>query len=117
MLAGAPLPRFVAEEFHAYFRCSILARGFIRLSCDTCRRGTVVTFSCKRRGICPAYGTRRMNEAAAHLVAEILLSGPVRQRVLSFLITLRSLMVVHLEMLTPVPALMQHFGSAANLYS
>ena len=140
--AGAALPRFVEEEFAAYLACGILAHGFLRLTCDTCKRDTLVAFSCKRRGICPACGTRRMNEAAAYLVDEIIPRVPVRQWVLSFPIPLRSRFAVHPELLTPVLAvvqraiathliqqagsrradavtgavtLIQRFGSAANL--
>jgi hypothetical protein len=52
--AGAPLPRFVAEAFHAYLACGILVHGFIRLTCERCNHETLITFSCKRRGICPS---------------------------------------------------------------
>ena len=140
--AGADLPRFVTDEFHAYLACGILAHGFMRLTCDTCARDTLVAFSCKRRGICPSCGTRRMNEAAAYLVDDIIPHVPVRQWVLSFPMPLRSLFAVHPELLAPVLAvvqrvvtthliqqsgiqrtdagtgavtLIQRFGSAANL--
>lgn len=33
---GAPLPKYVMDEFDAYMRCGILAHGFIRLVCDCC---------------------------------------------------------------------------------
>ena len=136
------LPRFVKEEFEAYLECGILAHGFLRLSCDTCARDTLVAFSCKRRGICPSCGTRRMAETAADLVDNILPCVPVRQWVLSFPIPLRSLFAVYPELLTLVLrilhraihthllkqtgvkrddaasgaiTLIQRFGSAANL--
>ena len=65
---GAGLPQFVKDEFDAYLDCGILARGFIRLRCEGCARDIRVAFSCKRRGICPSCGTRRMAETAAYLV-------------------------------------------------
>jgi hypothetical protein len=99
---GASLPRFVQDEFDAYLDCGILAHGFLRLTCDTCARDTLVAFSCKRRGICPSCGTRRMAETAADLVDNILPRVPVRQWVLSFPIPLRSLFAVYPELLTPV---------------
>ena len=99
---GAGLPRFVKDEFDAYLECGILAHGFLRLTCDTCARDTLVAFSCKRRGICPSCGTRRMAETAAYLVDHILPRVPVRQWVLSFPIPLRSLFAVHPGLLTPV---------------
>jgi hypothetical protein len=74
---GTGLPPFVKDEFEAYLDCGILACGFLRLSCDTCARDTLVAFSCKRRGICPSCGTHRMAETAAYLVDHILPPLPV----------------------------------------
>ena len=99
---GVGLPQFVKDEFDAYLDCGILAHGFMRLTCEGCARDTLVAFSCKRRGICPSCGTRRMAETAADLVDNILPRAPVRQWVLSFPIPLRSLFAVHPELLTPV---------------
>ena len=139
---SAGLPQFVKDEFAAYLDCGILAHGFLRLTCDGCARDTLVAFSCKRRGICPSCGTRRMAETAAYVVDNILPRMPVRQWVLSFPIPLRGLFAVHPELLTPVLrfihraintqlikqtgvkrqeaatgaiTLIQRFGSAANL--
>ena len=136
------LPQFVKDEFAAYLECGILACGFLRLTCEGCARDTLVAFSCKRRGICPSCGTRRMAETAAYLVDHILPRVPVRQWVLSFPIPLRSLFAVYPALLTPVLrivhraihthlikqanvkrdeaasgaiTLIQRFGSAANL--
>ena len=99
-------------------------------------------FSCKRRGICPACGARRMAETAAHLVDQVIPQVPVRQWVLSFPIPLRFLLAAHPQLLSPVlqvinraistfltkqaglkcteaqtgaVTLIQRFGSAANL--
>ena len=139
---GTGLPQFIKDEFEAYLECGILAHGFLRLTCDTCARDTLVAFSCKRRGICPSCGTRRMAETAADLVDNILPHVPVRQWRLSFPIPLRSLFAIHLDLITPVlciihralnshlikqagierqhaatgaVTLIQRFGSAANL--
>ena len=136
------LPQFVTDEFAAYLDCGIFAHGFLRLTCDGCARDTLVAFSCKRRGICPSCGTRRMAETAADLVDNILPRVPVRLWVLSFPIPLRSLFAVHPALLTPLLrivhraintfliqqtnvepeqanpgaiTLIQRFGSAANL--
>ena len=83
----------------------------MRLRCDQCARETVVAFSCKRRGFCPSCGTRRMNEAAAWLVDQVIPRVPVRQWVLSFPIRLRSLFAVHPELLAPVLRIIQRPGS------
>jgi len=101
------LPRFVTAEFDAYLECRILVHGFMRLTCDTCARHALVAFSCKRRGFCPSCGTRRMHEAAAYLVDQIITRVPMRQWVLSFHILLRSLFAVHPELLAPVLAVIQ----------
>ena len=137
---GAGLPTIVTDEFDAFLACGIFAHGFLRLACDGCKEGKLVAFSCKRRGICPSCGTRRM--AAAHLIDHVIPKVPVRQCVLSFLIPLRSLFAVHPELLAPVlqiihrsiatflfkqtgikrdqaatgaVTLIQRFGSAANV--
>jgi len=86
---------FVTDEFDAFLACGILAHGFLRLRCNGCKEEKLVAFSCKRRGICPSCGTRRMAEAAAHLVDHVIPKVPVRQWVLSFPIPLRSLFAVH----------------------
>ena len=74
----------------------------MRFTCNGCARDTLVAFSCKRRGICPSCGTRRMAESAAYLVDNIIPRVPVRQWVLSFPIPPRSLFAVHPALLAPV---------------
>ncbi len=72
---GAGLPTFVTDEFDGFLACGILAHGLLRLSC----------------------GARRMHEAAAHLVDNVIPKVPVRQWVLSFPIPLRALLAAHPE--------------------
>jgi hypothetical protein len=62
---GGGLPRYVERELAAYLRCGILAHGFCRVRCQTCRNEIVVAFSCKSRGICPSCTARRMADTAA----------------------------------------------------
>ena len=59
---GTALPDFVKAEFEAFLECGILPHGFLRVRCDQCHHEKLVAFSCKRRGICPACGARRMGE-------------------------------------------------------
>ena len=99
---GAGLPTFVTDEFGAFLACGILAHGFLRLRCNGCKEEKLVAISCKRRGICPSCGTRRMAEAAAHLVDSVIPTVPVRQWVLSFPIPLRNLFAVYPDLLLPV---------------
>ncbi|MDP2242269.1 MAG: transposase zinc-binding domain-containing protein [Burkholderiales bacterium] len=85
------MPQFVKDEFDAFLECGILAHGFLRLRCTKYGHEKLVAFSCKRRGICPSCGARRMAETAAWLVEHVIPKVPVRQWVLSFPIPLRSL--------------------------
>src|SRR5256885_14093624 len=63
--------------------CGILANGFARVRCASCRAEMLVAFSCKGRGFCPSCTTRRMQGTATHLVDRVLPRVPVRQWVLS----------------------------------
>jgi ribosomal protein S27E len=71
-------PRYVEAEFEAYLKCGQLEEGFLRVRCESCHAEKLVAFSCKRRGFCPSCGGRRMAEAAALLVDEILPRVPIR---------------------------------------
>ena len=88
---GRTLPRFVRGEFEAYLKCGLLEHGFMRVRCTECHREKFVAFSCKRRGFCPSCGARRMVEAAALLVDDVLPAVPMRQWVLSVPYPLRYL--------------------------
>src|ERR1043166_4137055 len=76
-------PGFIEKEFRSFLDCGVLARGFLRIACNTCRLDRVVAFSCKSRGICPSCGGRRMADTAAHLVDHVIPDVRVRQWVLS----------------------------------
>jgi hypothetical protein len=64
--------------------CGVLAHGFARLACRTCRTKVLVPFSCKSRGVCPSCNARRAHDTAHHLVERVLLRAPYRQWTLSF---------------------------------
>lgn len=83
------LPAYVQREFYDYLRCGILAHGFLRLSCDTCKHELLLPFSCKRRGFCPSCAGRRMAQSAARLVERVIPWVPTRQWVVSVPIPLR----------------------------
>jgi len=78
------LPEYVKKEFYDYLGCGILANGFLRLQCESCKHERLLPFSCKGRGFCPSCGGRRMSELAAFLVDEVIAHVPIRQIVLSF---------------------------------
>ena len=83
------LPAYVQREFYDYLQCGILAHGFLRLGCDTCKKEMLLAFSCKRRGFCPSCAGRRMAQTAAHLVECVIPWVPTRQWVVSVPIPLR----------------------------
>ena len=77
--AATPCAASPGEEFEASLKCGRLEYGFLRVKCDACRHEKRVAFSCKRRGLCPSCGARRMSETAAHLVEHVLPEQPIRQ--------------------------------------
>jgi hypothetical protein len=83
------LPAYVEREFYDYLQCGILAHGFLRLGCDTCKKEMLLAFSCKRRGFCPSCAGRRMAQTAAHLVEGVIPWVPTRQWVVSVSMPLR----------------------------
>jgi hypothetical protein len=83
------LPAYVQREFYDYLPCGILAHGFLRLGCDTCKKEVLLAFSCKRRGFCPSCAGRRMAQTAAHLVECVIPWVPTRQWVVSVPMPLR----------------------------
>ena len=92
--ATPSLPGYVERELRSYLSCGILAGGFCRIHCFACGTDLLLPFSCKGRGFCPSCGGRRMAEAAAHLVDNVLPEVPVRQWVLSFPWRLRYLLAL-----------------------
>ena len=85
------IPCFVKKEFDEFLKCGVLAHGFLRVQCTSCKHEKLVAFSCKRRGFCPSCGARRMAESATHLVDEVFPKKPMRQWVLTFPFQLRFL--------------------------
>ncbi len=92
---GKFLPDHVRREFEAYLKCGRLEHGFLRVRCDCCHFERLVAFSCKKRGICPSCGARRMAESATLLADEVFPDVPLRQWVISFPFPLRFLFAAH----------------------
>jgi len=99
---GRALPRYVEAEFEAYLRCGLLEHGFLRVKCNACQAEKLVAFSCKRRGLCPSCGARRIVETAALLVDNVLPQQPIRQWVLSLRFALRNLLATRPGLVTQV---------------
>jgi hypothetical protein len=83
------LPAYVEREFYDYLQCGILAYGFLRLGCESCKKEVLLAFSCMRRGFCASCAGRRMAQIAAHLVECVIPWVPTRQWVVSVPIPLR----------------------------
>jgi len=92
--------RNLSSEFRDYLTCGVAEHGFLRLHCDDCGRDRVLPFSCKRRGVCPSCGGRRMSDTAAHLVERVFPWVPTRQWVLSLPFKLRYRMAYDSELMT-----------------
>jgi hypothetical protein len=101
------LPAYVQREFYAYLQCGILAHGFLRLGCDTCKREMLLAFSCKRRGFCPSCAGRRMAQTAAHLVERVIPWVPTRQWVVSVPIPLRYWMAASQDLTAKIHTLLR----------
>src|SRR2546430_3088676 len=96
------LPAYVQREFYDYLQGGILAHGFLRLGCDTCKHEMLLPFSCKRRGFCPSCAGRRMAQTAAHLVERVIPWVPPRQWVVSVPVPLRYWMAASQDMTATV---------------
>jgi hypothetical protein len=83
------LPAYVQREFDDYLQCGILAHGFLRLGCDTCKKEVLLAFRCKRRGFCPSCAGRCMAQTAAHLVEHVIPWVPTPHWVVSVPMPLR----------------------------
>ncbi|MFP2924298.1 transposase zinc-binding domain-containing protein, partial [Pyxidicoccus sp. 3LG] len=62
----------------------MLAHGFARVRCESCKDELLVAFSCKGRGVCPSCNAKRAHVTAVHLVERVLPHVPYRQWTLSF---------------------------------
>ena len=68
---SAPLPRYVKDAFERYLACGDFSQGFVRCPFDACQNDVLVAFSCKKRGLCPSCGARRMCDVAANVTDAI----------------------------------------------
>ena len=105
--AEAALPAHVRGELERFLTCGILAHGFVRVRCPTCRDDLLVAFSCRGRGFCPSCGGRRMADTAARWSDRVLPRVPWRQWVLSLPFPLRFRLAWDPELLSEVLAVFQ----------
>ena len=88
-LDGKGLPDYVKEEFESYLRCGQLYYGFTRRQCESCHKGHLLPFSCKKRGFCPSCCSRRSAETTTHLIDNIIPEHRVRQWVVTLPVAIR----------------------------
>ena len=62
---GRGLPRYVERDFARYLECGVLAHGFARVRCASCKDELLVAVSCKGRGVCPSCNAKRARGCAA----------------------------------------------------
>jgi hypothetical protein len=74
----------VERDFARYLECGVLAHGFARVRCESCKDELLVAFSCKGRGVCPSCSAKRAHVTAMHLVEQVLPHVPFRQWTLAF---------------------------------
>jgi hypothetical protein len=96
-----PLPRYVQREMRRFVKCGRLEHGFTRWRCKRCGHNMLVAFSCATR-ICPSCCGRRMAQAGAHLVDNVLPDAPLRQWVLTVPFPLRMLLAKDAALLSSV---------------
>ena len=82
--ADHEIPHHVQNVFTSYLKCGIPSHGFARAYCNGCKKGFIISFSCRRRGICPSCNTKRMVQTAAHITDNLFPRVPSRQWVISF---------------------------------
>jgi len=80
----SPLPPYVEREVEAFFRCGILAHGFLVISCEACGEKMPLAFSCKKRGFCASCSAKRSSETTVHLIDNVLPCVAYRQWVTTF---------------------------------
>jgi hypothetical protein len=80
----------------------VLAHGFARVRCESCKDELLVAFSCKGRGVCPSCSAKRAQVTAVHLVEQVLPRVPYRQWTLSFPHRVRWVLLKDVRLLSDV---------------
>ncbi|MHA7630224.1 transposase zinc-binding domain-containing protein [Corallococcus sp. M7] len=62
----------------------MLAHGFARVLCESCKDEFLVAFLCKGRGECSSCNAKRAHVTVVQLVEQVLPHVPYRQWTLSF---------------------------------
>jgi hypothetical protein len=90
----------------------VLAHGFARVRCESCKDELLVAFSCKGRGVCPSCNAKRAQVTAVHLVEQVLPHVPYRQWTLSFPHRVRWVLLKDVGLLSDVLTLFLRAGAS-----
>ncbi|MCY1080720.1 transposase zinc-binding domain-containing protein [Archangium lansingense] len=112
---GRGLPRYVERDFARCLECGVLAHGFARVRCESCKDELLVAFSCKGRGGCPSCNAKRAHVTAAHLVERVLPHVPYRQWTLFFPHRVRWVLLKDVGLLSEVLTVLLRLLAPARL--
>jgi hypothetical protein len=88
----------------------VLAHGFARVRCESCKDEFLVAFSCKGRGVCPSCNAKRAHVTAMQWVERVLPHVPYRQWTLSFPQRVRWVLLKDVGLLSDVLTLFLRAG-------
>ncbi|OJH33413.1 transposase zinc-binding domain-containing protein [Cystobacter ferrugineus] len=89
----------------------MLAHGFARVRCESCKDELLVAFWCKGRGVCPSCNAKRAHVTAVYLVERVLPHVPYRQWTLSFPHRVRWVLLKDVGLLSDVLTLFLRAGA------
>ena len=89
----------------------MLAHGFARVRCESCKDELLVAFSCKGRGVCPSCNAKRAHVTAVQWVERVLPHVPYRQWTLSFPHRVRWVLLKDVGLLSDVLTLFLRAGA------
>ena len=69
----------IRESVEEYLKCGVPEHGFAKARCASCGHSILISFSCKKRCVCPSCHQKRVLTFAEHLAEEVLEDVPHRQ--------------------------------------
>ena len=73
----------ISKVIYQYLDCGILANGFARVKCPSCKHEYLLAFSCKRRHFCPSCHAKRCIQFGEFACSNVLKNVPHRHFVFS----------------------------------
>jgi len=69
----------IRESVEEHLKCGVPEHGFAKARCASCGHSILISFSCKKRCVCPSCHQKRVLTFAEHLAEEVLEDVPHRQ--------------------------------------